>query len=125
MAGWIGKDGKEDGCKLASMGGAHVAQVLASLPGATAATRFHRVDYILSSQPAEEIIDRHVDFVERLTLVGFIDGYGRQEPLKPFVVFQTSSPSEAEALAKASPLATEANASVHLSSLDLTKSIWS
>jgi len=125
MAGWIGKDGKEDGCKLASMGGAHVAQVLAALPGAATSTRFHRVDYVLNNQPTSDIIDRHVDFVERLTLVGFIDGYGRQEPLKPFVIFQTPSATEAEALAKASPLVTEANALTNISSLDLTKSIWS
>lgn len=120
---WVGKDGKDDCCKLASLGGAQLISGFSSL-SAVSSTRFHRVQYNLTTDPSQQLINKHIDFIERLTLVGFVDGYGGNDNLHPFVDFQTNSPQEASALANASPLVIEANAETHVKSLDLTATIW-
>lgn len=122
---YIGKDGKDDVGKMMAMGGAAVASALANITAmVTPVSRFHRVDYTLTAAPAADVERSHVDFLERLTLVGFIDSYGSNDPLNPFVVFQTTASQEALALAQASPLVIHAQAKTKVMSLDVNAGRW-
>lgn len=109
---WIGKDGKDDVAKLAVLGGSQVLSALSKITSLATSTRYHRADYDLAAAPDIEITREHVDYLERLTLVGFIDSYGANDPLKPFVIIQSTDPAAAKALASASALVTKAGATV-------------
>lgn len=114
---WIGKDGKDDVAKLAVLGGSQVVNALGVVPGLRATSRYHRVDYTLANAPSSDVAREHVDFIERLTLVGFIDSYGGNDPLTPFVIVQSDDAAMSEALGKASPLVTQAGATVKVSAV--------
>lgn len=117
---WIGKDGKDDVAKLAVLGGSQVVKALSVVPGMstlTTTSRYHRVDYSLANTPNLDVVNEHVDFVERLTLVGFIDSYGGNDPRSPFIIVQYEDAAMAEALGKASPLVTQAGATVKISAI--------
>lgn len=114
---WIGKDGKDDVGKLAVLGGTQVLSALGGITPLTATARYHRADYSLPATADVQTTREHVDYVERLTLVGFIDSYGGNDPLKPFVVFQTPDAAAAQALASASALVTKAGASVSVTAV--------
>ena len=109
---WIGKDGKDDVAKLAVLGGAQVLSAMSAVSSLAALTRYHRADFSLPAAAGVDITREHVDYLERLTLIGFIDSYGGNDPLKPFVVIQTPDAAAAKALASASALVTKAGATV-------------
>ncbi|MBE8557182.1 hypothetical protein [Vibrio sp. OPT24] len=112
---WIGKDGKDDVAKLAVLGGNQVIRALNVVPGLAVTSRYHRVDYDLANVPTPDIVSDHVDFIERLTLIGYIDSYGGNDPLKPFVIVHSDDAAMSESLGKASPLVTRAGAKVSVS----------
>lgn len=109
---WIGKDGKDDVAKLAVLGGAQVLSTFSAVSTLAASTRYHRADFSLGAAADVAITREHVDYLERLTLIGFIDSYGGNDPLKPFAVIQTSDAAAAKALASASALVTKGGATV-------------
>jgi hypothetical protein len=114
---WIGKDGKDDVAKLAVLGGAQVLAAMTVVTPLTTASRYHRADYALPAAADVSVTREHVDYLERLTLIGFIDSYGGNDPLKPFAVIQTSDAAAARALASASALVTKAGASVSITAV--------
>lgn len=121
----IGKDGKDDSARLAALGAAAVSSALSALPSVTSSSsRYFRVNYSLSSPPSPDIVARHVEFAERLTLVGYVDAYGAQKSDAIFVVFNAASTQEATALANVSPLVIDAGATVAVQTLDAGASIW-
>jgi hypothetical protein len=124
LMAYIGKDGKDDSCRIASLGASSVQASLSRL-GKGATTRYYRANYSLQNAPSPDLMASHVEFAEKMTLVGYVDCYGATAADSPFVVFNASSSGEAQALAEVSPLAVTGGATVSIQTLDTGVSIWS